>query len=400
MPRRSILISCAGMAACASLARVPMARGATAYTATVLYPLQVPAGSASISPRSVMTNHSAGSGLLAGANAPSHALLWSSPTGAASDLNPTNLGDISSSRIMAAVGDQQVGSIGGNATGGFSHAALWSGAADSAVDLEPTNLSGFFASGGSGSDGVHQVGFGFYGTQASSIHHALLWTGTADSAVDLNPVKFDANVASLAFGVGGGQQVGEWFSNVNTIHATLWTGSADSAVDLHPADPTLAYSLAIATNGAQQVGAARASGADEQAFLWFGTADSAVNLNPLTLPGINASEAVATNGQQQVGFGFDGSVNSDDDHALVWSGSADSAVDLHGALPASGTWNFSDADGIDPTGNIFGTANGTYNGFTGDVAVEWSPATLPEPGSSIMLGIGMIYSLRRHRRRR
>ena len=72
----------------------------------------------------------------------------------------------------------------------------------------------------------------------------------------------------------------------------------------------------------------------------------------------------------------------EDDQALVWSGSADS-VGLHPMLPASGSWNFSDAYGIDKYGDVFGTADGTFGGLTGYFAVEWSP--MPKPSSPLPL---------------
>jgi hypothetical protein len=46
-------------------------------------------------------------------------------------------------------------------------------------------------------------------------------------------------------------------------------------------------------------------------------------------------------------------------------------------------WNFSEAYSVDSRGDVFGTANGTFNGVAGTFAVEWS--AVPEPGSGIFL---------------
>jgi hypothetical protein len=366
------------------------------YIATILYSLAAPGG-ISIQPRQVTADGTVGYGPLGGSDPQSHALIWSPPDGAVTDLNPTDLGDVTFSQANGESGDQQVGTFGGSATGDFSHAVLWSSTAGSAVDLNPAQL-GMYASLANGTDGIQQVGHGVFGTPTDHISHALLWTGTAASAVDLNPSQFGNNIGSVAIGVSDGHEVGNYSSLTIPNHAVLWNGTADSAVDLEPLDPSLEFSNAVATCGNEQVGGARANGGASQAFLWFGTAASAVNLNPTTLVGINSSLAVATNGLQQVGSGYDGSADTDDDQALVWSGSADSVVDLQPTLPPDGTWNFSDADSIDAAGNIFGTASGTFDGLTGYFAVEWS--SVPEPASILLLLPGALLLLKRRMRAR
>ncbi len=249
---------------------------AGSYTATILYSLEAPGG-ISIQPQQVTIDGTIGFGPFNSSSAPPHALLWSPPSGALTDLNPTGLGDAASSEARGAFRNQQVGSYGSDATAGFNHALLWSGTAASAVDLNPMQL-GMFASLASATDGNQQVGRGTVGTPMSFNTHAVFWTGTAASAVDLNPSQFGPNVGSVALGVKDGQQVGEYHSPTIPTHAMLWTGSADSAIDLHPSDPTLKFSDAVATSGNQQVGVARANGGADQAFLWFGTAASAINL--------------------------------------------------------------------------------------------------------------------------
>ena len=151
---------------------------------------------------------------------------------------------------------------------------------------------------------------------------------------------------AAAFGVGDGQEVGQVYLRNGKEDATIWTGSAASAVDLGPTD----------------------------------------------LPGYVETSALWTNGIQQVGYGYPSTVSS---NALVWTGTANSAVDLQTFLPAAGTWTDSKAQTIDSSGNIFGYADGTYNGAKGEFAVEWTP--IPEPATPMMflLVTGAACAIRR-----
>jgi hypothetical protein len=193
-----------------------------------------------------------------------------------------------------------------------------------------------------------------------------------------------------AVGVGGNEQVGAAMSEIEGQHAMLWFGSSDSVVDLHPTG--FAGSIAYATDGTQQVGSGwiLATGLNH-AVLWYGTAASAIDLNP---SGFVQSEALATNGVEQVGHGAiaDGTF-----HALLWTGSADSAIDLNDLLPQTGTWLGSTATSIDPDGNVYGSADGTYDGIAGTFLVEWSP--IPEPASISLLTSPCIAMIRRRHHR-
>jgi len=264
-------------------------------------------------------------------------------------------------------GAQQVGYTGGNVG---PHAVLWSGTAASAVDLNPTNISGITFSIATSTNGVQQVGDGS-GDSTGGDMHAMLWNGTAASAVDLNPTQLGIDI-SYAYGTSGNQQVG-----VGGDDALLWTGTAASAVDLNQSGHA---SVADGTDGTHQVGWVSGDSGGEHAALWSGTAASEVDLNPTVLPGINQSEAYAVNGNHQVGYGRR---NSDGRNvALLWSGTADTAVNLKTLLASSGAWTDSTAFSINSAGQVFGTADGTYNGITGTFAVEWSP--VPEPATTSM----------------
>jgi len=162
----------------------------------------------------------------------------------------------------------------------------------------------------------------------------------------------------------------------------------------------IAPGVACGVAAGQQVGYAdlqTSAGGFQDAILWNGTAASAVDLRPTGLsPAVDFSVAVSTNGLQQVGYaGVPGGTE-----AVLWSGTANSAVDLDTFLP--GSLGNAEADYIDSAGNIFGTAEGTYGGISGNFSVEWTNAAVPEPAGISLLGLGGIALLRRRigRRRR
>jgi hypothetical protein len=371
---------------------------AGALAGSVLYPLIMPSGFSNIyepgGPQIVAIGQVVGT--VSGSSAPGgHAMLWSGPAGNAVDLNPTNLA-ITKSGADGTNGTQQVGFGNGPATGNNTYAMLWNGTAGSAVDLNPTNLGVMTNTVAFSTDGVQQVGEGT-GPGTGSSFHALLWNGTAASAVDLNPTSLGITY-SQALAISGGQQVGGGYggSTGGNNHALLWFGTAASAVDLQPTN--LSYmtgSNAFGTNGIQQVGDGEGASFFAHALLWSGTADSAVDLNPTNLTYITDSIALGTSGTQQVGWG-EGSGTGGNSHALLWSDTAASAVDLQTLLPSAGNWKDSTAYIIDASGDVFGTADGTYNHYTGSFAVEWSPVVgVPEPASLCILAVGATGLLRR-----
>jgi hypothetical protein len=350
-----------------------------ALQGTVLYPLTLPNGFSDIFQDDAAGGQVVGSGYGSATGEYDHALLWSGTASSAVDLNPSGF---TQSYAFGTTGGQQVGYGEGSATGGNNYALLWTGTASSAVDLNPT---GFTQSYAFGTSGGQQVGRGIT-TGGNS--DALLWSGTASSAVDLNPTGFTLSGAN---GTDGSQQVGYGWGSAtgNNRHALLWSGTASSAVDLNPTGFTQSY--ASGTSGGQQVGYGEgsATGGNNHALLWTGTASSAVDLNP---SGFVSSGADGTNGSQQVGSGYGPPTESG--CALLWSGTAASAVDLQSLLPATGSWNWSNAFSIDSSGDVFGDANGTYNDYTGVFAVEWSTA-IPEPATSSLLLVASAGTLLR-----
>lgn len=288
------------------------------------------------------------------------------------------------------VGDQQ------QATMKDFDAMVWTGTAASGVDLTPTDLSGFTNTTAHGIGGTEIVGYGGgSATDGPYAYDALLWSnGTPQSAVNLNPTQLGFT-ASQAIATDGNYQVGiaaPQYGDLTSVdsQAMLWHGSAQSAINLTPANCIGATALGVADG--QEVGQCYTIHLNQDAVLWEGSASTAVDLSPTDLTGFDITEALATNGMQQVGDGY---TSSDLLQALAWSGTANSAVDLQNFLPASGTWTNSSADSIDSSGNIFGYVDGTFDGTTGQFAVEWTP--LPEPSSAALLLAPAILALRRRK---
>jgi hypothetical protein len=279
---------------------------------------------------------------------------------------------------------------------GYYDAVAWRGTASTAVDLKPTNLAGFSNTFAQGVSGPQIVGYGGGSvTVGPYAFHALLWTGeNSNAAVDLNPTQLGMG-ASQAFATDGTHQVGvaaQSFGDLGSVdqQAILWQDSAASAVNLTP----VGYlgSSAFGVGEGEQVGQGYSVHGNGDAMLWTGSAASAVDLGPTDLAGFVLTAALATNGIQQVGYGYPGTQST---HALVWAGTASSAVDLQTFLQGSATWTDSEAQTIDSSGNIFGYADGTYNGAAGEFAVEWTP--IPEPAAAVMLmsASGAACALRR-----
>jgi hypothetical protein len=367
---------------------------AQSYVSSILYPLTVPNGfSASFSQLDSFVGQTVGFG------GNTRAILWTA--GGPTDLTPTNLnGGINYSQVNSTDGVNQVGWGVGSETSSQFHAMLWTGSASTAVDLNPTNLTGFVSSVANGASGTEQVGYGasIVGlSNTSNNYRALLWEGTSASAVDLTPINLGITT-SQANGTDGTREVG-WGSGIgtgNSEHAILWSGSSTGAVDLNPTSLGVSDSDAVAIAGIQQVGYGVGNGTNgfRNALLWTGTAISAVDLNPSFLGEGAQSSATGSNGFQQVGYGsgsgtgYDVTTNAFYSHALLWTGTADSAIDLQAFLPLTGTWIDSTAYSVDSNGNIYGTADGTYNNVTGTFAVEWS--TVPEPASIGLIGFTML----------
>jgi uncharacterized membrane protein len=239
---------------------------------------------------------------------------------------------------LATSGGVQVGY--GYVAEDYTHALKWTGSASSVVDLHPSECRHSKASGISGDQVVGEC---YWPRDLPSVRHALLWT--SGGVVDLHPSGF---YESFAHATDGTWQVGEGGRNdggFRSYRALLWRGTADSVVDLHPAG--YSSSRAKGVSGGQQVGDGLADNA-RHALLWTGSAQSVVDLHP---SGYCDSVAEAAAAGRQVGWG---SKCDGQHHALLWNSTAESVVDLHLFLPAG--LHYSEAHGIDASGNIIGSA--------------------------------------------
>ena len=305
-----------------------------------------------------------------------HALYWPQGSSTGIDLHPFDFGE---SAALDTSAHQQVGVAYGPPTGYAHHAWLWNGAAEGSVDLHPAGIwNDSIVRATAGSQQVGNVNYIDEGDDPSTtlIIHAALWNGSPESALDLHPPLTDCD-RSYGEDTDGVHQVGYGYfgtpDSLSPYRALLWEGSAASAVDLHP--PAFTHSFAEGVSGDEQVGYAFNTAEGDgytRALLWRGSAESVISLHP---DEFLASTAYATNGTQQVGFGETAGLPSTA-HALRWSGTKESVFDLHSLLPEEFSEGNSIAYDIDAEGNIAGAAQ-RPDGST--VAILWRALEPPTP---------------------
>ena len=303
-----------------------------------------------------------------------HAVYWPEGSVTGIDLHPFDFGE---SAALDTSGQQQVGLAWGPPTEFAHHAWLWNGAAVDSLDLHPPGIwNDSIARATADGQQVGNVNYIDPSEDSTLIIHAALWNGSAESALDLHPPFADCD-RSYGEDTDGVHQVGYGYfvspDNLTPYRALLWEGSAASAVDLHP--PAFTHSFAEGVSGDEQVGYAFNTLEGDgytRALLWRGSPESVITLHP---EGYLASTAYATNGTQQVGFGETSALPSAA-HALRWSGTKDSVFDLHLLLPEEFSEGNSVAYDIDDEGNIAGAAQ-RPDGST--VAVLWRALEPPPP---------------------
>jgi autotransporter-associated beta strand protein len=324
------------------------------YTATVLYPLAIPSGEQHVHFSWEDANEVVGGAdyvkTIDGYTNSDYgtAFSWSSPNGSITSYAVPGY-------QQSYINGKSGGTLFGVVENTNTDASIWN-SATSITDIAPT---GYSYSRPLAMDGTNIAGIGTEAGQ--STQQAILWTN-GGSAMKVLPTDQPGNASAL--GISGTNIVGG--ENVGSAgqEAVLWQSLGTTLVDL---GGNFSESIANAVYGGQQVGAAL-NGTSNAAVLWMGSASTARILGPAN------STATLTNGAEQAGnVGI---------QAYLWYGDSASTLNLHALLPASGSWTSSYPLSFDSNHNLFGYAQGTYNGTTGYFAVEWSSPTLNFTGSS------------------
>lgn len=195
------------------------------------------------------------------------------------------------------------------------------------------------------------------------------------SATNIMPAGFST---VTVLGVSGGVAAGNGIAIGQTAsEPVVWNYITNTATALSQPSSS-GWDKVTASDGVHGVGQTHFNGTvmeDEYTWgcVWSGTQHSEQELGGGELE--VAVVPVAVNGNSAVGYSYkDPAWNTNEmfpDQALYW--------------PGQGMWTYADASWIDQNGNIFGIANGTFAGYTGEFAIEWSPA--PEPAIVSMLAM-------------
>ncbi len=207
-----------------------------------------------------------------------HAVYWPAGSTTGIDLHPFDFGE---SAALDTSGQQQVGLAWGPPTEFAHHAWLWNGAAVDSLDLHPPGIwNDSIARATADGQQVGNVNYIDPSEDSTLIIHAALWNGSPESALDLHPPFADCD-RSYGEDTDGVHQVGYGYfvspDNLTPYRALLWEGSAASAVDLHP--PAFTHSFAEGVSGDEQVGYAFNTLEGDgytRALLWRGSPESVI----------------------------------------------------------------------------------------------------------------------------
>jgi probable HAF family extracellular repeat protein len=355
----SLLILTASVVAfCALLFSPARAHAGLLYTVTELGPLT--AGN-SITSRGTVNGINA-SGQVVGQTGGT-AVLWSG--GTATNLAP--IGGTSSNALGINASGQVVGYSYTTANGPY-RATLWNG-------LVATDLDGGYVGGLSQGSAINASGqiAGYDGP--GNARHARLWNGT--TPIDLGTL---GGADSFAFGINAsGQVVGRAYTSGNhDSHATLWNGLA--ATDLGTISVNDSVAFAINDSGTI-VGIGYTAGFLKHAVVWNGA-----TVTDLGTLGGTESAATSINASGQIVGYIQQGASTIGQPFLYTEGTM---YDLSTLLvPGSGVTNLS----VSPFGNVINdlgqiAASGNIDGRT--VALLLTPAPVPEPGSVLLLLIGL-----------
>lgn len=260
-----------------------------------------------------------------------------------------------------------------------ARAAMWSGTPESYINLHPAGTSSSEILAASGDQ---QVGY-TYTFSVSEFARATLWSGTAASAISLHPAGMAGSQANAMTAT---QQGGQIIINTNTRHAAIWNGSAQNFVDIHPAGSR--ESNIFGMHGNQQVGVTSLIQGNNHAALWEGTAASFRDMHPFP---DGLSRLNGTSGSAQVGY-----VNSEaigtGIKAGIWFGTPESFLNLHQFLPPGASYSI--ATCIEEVNGVY-TIGGYARYGIYDQAVAW--VGVPSPSVAVILAGAGIWSFRRGR---
>ncbi|MBL8761048.1 MAG: hypothetical protein JNL50_07060 [Phycisphaerae bacterium] len=207
-----------------------------------------------------------------------HAAAWRGTPNSYVDLNPTGFW---SSYAYAIRGDQIAG-YGQVLSTGDPHAIMWTGPTDAATDLHNNTLATM--SYAYATDGEYQGGTAAF--RGYSQIHAALWHGSAETMIDLHPARY-TGLDSWVLGMAPGVQVGQI-----GINPVLWHGTPESMVAMNPAGYPGGGEI-HATDGVHHVGDVGKNGTGYAGIWMSDDPNSFVNLAELVSDDIWSSHANA-----------------------------------------------------------------------------------------------------------
>jgi hypothetical protein len=215
---------------------------------------------------------------------------------------------------------------------------------------------------------------GYY-TDSSSVSHGFLYNGSTYTTLD-DPLATPGLAGTFATGISGGNIVGSYGSSTG-LHGFIYNGSSYTTLDVpfagtHGTSPS-------GISGGKIVGGYTDSVGNGHAFLYNGS--TYTNIDPPFAPSGSGVGGIS-------GSNIVGSYGSGGTHGYFYDGSTYTTLDD----PLAGS-NGTFAKGID--------GNHVVGAYIVDVPLSDHGflATVPEPSSIVMLGLGLIGSLAFVRRR-
>lgn len=225
-----------------------------------------------------------------------------------------------------------------------------------------------------------------YSRGADFVVRATVWEGGKMTA--LGTV---GGIGSFAYAINQSSQVVgfSWTANNGGRHATSWTNGVATDLGTLGGSESFAYGL---NDLGQVVGSSKTAGNSlVSAVLWQGGTVT-------SLDSLGGSETAA-GAINAAGLIVGGSWTADNQlHAVLWRGTT--VTDLNSFLDAnlvSQGWVLSGAADVNDAGFIVGTARNTITNETRGFVL--SPVPEPSAGAMFLLGIGLLWTLRKPVRR-